>query len=145
MTLSPGNDNSLNDKVYLCPTCGSAAVNSATIIAGGESSCNRCGWKGRLEDLAVVPFGHDFESPEKMLHALQLDLRGVMASGFAVELGRILVKWGFMSELTSDNKEDKIRAVKTLSRYIGAAAGAITEAWLTQRMQMEKETAPDGQ
>jgi len=138
-TSSPSNDNSLNDKVYLCPTCGSAAVNAATILAGGASLCKKCGWEGKLEDLAVVPFGHDFESPEKMLHALALDLRGVMAGGFAVELGRVLVKWGFMSELTSDNKEDKIRAVKALSRYIGASANAIAATWLTERMKMETE------
>lgn len=138
MSTGPANNNALDDKVYVCPTCGSAAITTSS-FAGSGSECGKCGWKGRLEELAAVPFSHDFMSPEAMLHALSMDIRSVIAGGFGVELGRILLKWGFMPALTVGSEKDKLRTMKLLSRYIGAAAGAIATALISERMKMEVE------
>lgn len=140
--MKPANENmQLNAgtaaRGYFCPACGGASV-SASQLSGGLASCGICAWTGKTEDLAVVPFTHDFSSDEEMLHALLLDMRKIFTTEVVMGLGRLLLKWGFLTGI--EVGKDQVRVdPKALARYVGVCAGAFATAILREREKIERE------
>lgn len=131
------NDNKKpNDKAAFCAACGSADVNTSS-LAGGEASCNVCGWKGRVEDLAIFHFTHDMGDPEAVFRQFFLEIRKLLSMQFAKDVGLMLIKWGFIEEPTPKNLAS---VQKMLARYVAGIAKAIAESIAKTRSDIEKET-----
>ena len=118
-----------NDKGRFCPTCGGADI-VASELAGGDASCSICDWKGKVEELATFHFSHDMGSAEQVFQNFFLDVRAIFSSQRLTEIGKVLLKWGFL-----DLPIDK----KLFARYIGAMAKAMTKAIFDTRKEVEKE------
>lgn len=128
-------NNTPNAKAWFCPTCGGADV-TASSLAGGDATCNICGWKGPVEGLAVFHFNQDMGSQEQILRNIFMDLRKMMGVAFAQQLGTVLMKWGFMDVPDGSNQA---ATVKLLSRYTAAAARGILKGVIEERGTIEKE------
>lgn len=133
--MSIANDNSLNSRALFCTACGSADV-VASSLAGGEASCNVCSWKGKVEELAVLPFGHNMGDAQQVFRSFFLEIRTLMSMQFGRDFGALLIKWGFLEQPTPKNA-DKVR--KVLARYVAGAAKAILESVAKTRADIEKE------
>jgi len=118
-----------NDKASFCPACGCADVTTST-LAGGEASCNVCGWKGRVEDLAVFHFSHEMGSAEEVFRNFFLDVRSLITKSSAQQIGQLLLKWGFI-----DAPVDR----KVFARYLGGIAQGIAKGVFETRQAIEKE------
>ena len=143
------NDNSnLNaattDKAWFCPGCNSASVEASEM--GGTAKCRTCNWTGTVEDLLTYRFTHGHASKEEIFHHFSLDVRNLLSRQVAIELGKLLLKWGFVAlpALTRDNPKFS----KAVARYIGAAAQAIAKSVVETRAVIESEdhgtTAAEG-
>lgn len=113
----------MKENAYLCPSCGNPAVERSP-LAGGSASCKACPWKGRNEELVVVPFEHNFASPEQVMERFAAEFSSTIARHLAAPLGAVLFKWGFIS------KED---LATDLLIYIRAIAAASAKAVLETR------------
>lgn len=120
-----------------CPKCSSPLVSfsvlDGTMTGTSSASCGACSWKGALNELLTVPFQHDFSSDEAMLHQLKVELRNTIAKGSGVDLGKMLMRWGFVSSGTP--AEMKVR----LSRLLEAIATGALRELLAEREKIEKE------
>jgi hypothetical protein len=138
MIPANGNANPNNqptDKGWFCPTCGAADV-TASGLAGGAAKCNVCTWTGRVEELATFRFTHDMGSPEEVFSAFFKDMRNVLTQQFAVAVGQLLIKWGFMD---APDKKNNAQVVRTLARYMGAVSQAVCKAIIAERQAIERE------
>lgn len=120
-----------------CPKCSSPLVSFSVLDSPGtgtsSASCGACSWKGALNELLSVPFEHDFTSDEAMLHQLKVELRNTIAKGAGIDLGKLLMRWGFVQQGTPEEMK------KRLSRLLEAiATGALREV-LSEREKIEKE------
>lgn len=127
--MGTANDNACTNKAYFCQACSSALVNASSFI-GGEASCGVCGWRGKVEELAVVPFSQENGSPEEVVRQLMVEVRGLFAKNITPDIIRMLMKWGFLS-----NPIDK----QEVARYFGGIAGSIARGIIETRTQLEKE------
>lgn len=127
--MATANDNAFTDKAYFCQACGSALVDASSFV-GGEASCGVCDWKGKVEELATVPFSQQSGSPEEVLRQLFVDIRGLFAKNISPDLIRLLLKWGFLTN-PIDTKE--------VARYFGGIAQAVAKGIIETRAQLEKE------
>jgi hypothetical protein len=125
----------INDRAVFCPACGAADI-QASSLAGGAASCNVCGWKGCVEDLVVFRFSHDMGTTEEVYRAFFLDVRKLFGQQIATNVGLLLLKWGFLPELTPRNMKE---FTKLLTRYVAAAAMAMTQSFFKTRADIEKE------
>lgn len=121
------NDNNTTDSVLVCSECGSTDLSYSAL--GTEAICGSCGWTGAKAACATIRFQHNFVSQEAILHALFTDVRNLMAKDFAVAIGRILLRWGFLTKLEPQQ----------LTRYIVAASKALVTAFIEERRKIEKE------
>jgi hypothetical protein len=124
------------DFVYMCPTCGSAAVEFSELV-GGSAACKVCKWAGPREQLVGVPFQHAFGSREGIGFELHNDLRRLFSTPvFVTQLGSFLNRWGFIN--LGDDKSVVTRAV---TRYIVTAVRAVLTALIEERVKIEEEKA----
>jgi len=118
------------DVVYLCPECGSAALEYPESY-NTTASCNACGWCGKQTEMLVAPIVHMEGSKENIASRLSNDLRAIFTKSFAKPYSEFLMRWGFITQ-ESLNKE-------SLGRYFAAAAVAVLEATIRERQRREKE------
>ena len=91
-----------------------------------------CGWKGRTEELLGYHFDSGFASSEAILQAFARDINLLLRkSNLALELGRLLLKWGFVTKVDA----------RTLTRYVAAFARGVLVAVLEEREKIAKEDA----
>ena len=125
----------VNDIAYFCPECGSAKITAST-LAGGAASCGVCTWQGSTTDLLTYTFQHALGSQDEIVRQFLLDARTVISKSFAIQIGSLLVRWGFVDDPTPSN----VKAVnKQLARYVGAIATAVVKAVFETRGKVEKE------
>jgi hypothetical protein len=134
------NDNSrLNsatqDKAWFCPGCSSASIEASEL--GGKAKCTTCTWTGTVDDLVTYRFTHGHASKEEILHHFALDVRNLLSKQIALEFGKMLLKWGFVS-LPTDSRDNK-KFSQTIARYLGGAAQAIAKSVVETRAAIEKE------
>lgn len=138
--MNPANDNlKPNAQALFCASCGSASVTTSS-LAGGEASCNVCGWKGRTEELAAFHFTHDLGGDGEVLRRFFMDLRTLLSLEFARGMAALLVKWGFMEQPTAATMK---QVQQHLARYIAGTAKAIAESVVKTRADIEKEQHRD--
>jgi hypothetical protein len=135
------NDSSLinraaTDKGSFCPACGSAQIESSEL--GGPAKCLTCTWSGPSSQLNVYRFDHGHGSKEEVLLHFARDVRALLGKEMSLELGKLLLKWGFVSLPGNDKDEQKLFS-RTVARYIGGAAQAIAKSVVETRAAIEKE------
>jgi len=119
----------MTEKSFFCPSCHSPMV-KLSVLAGGEASCDGCGWKGDNKQLLGHEFDSGFTNPEEILKAFANDVKMLLArNGVGVELGRLILKWGFVQTVDA----------ATLTRYMIAVARGIASAVMEERRTQEKE------
>lgn len=123
----------MSDLVYACPECASPSVEYSA-LEGGEATCKACGWKGQKGDLLAVPFVNKFGTEEEVLMAIRSEWRNIFGK-FGTELGRFLVRWGFMAV----DPDDAVGTKKALTRYLTAMASSSLVAVMQERQKIERE------
>jgi hypothetical protein len=128
-----------------CPKCLSAhiehQISSIEVIQTREgwssvpAKCLQCAWTGLYAELLTHKVEHQSGKSEvDILRALATDMQSTMAKHWALELGRFLMRWGFVpSDVTPQQ----------LGRYLSAAATATLQAIMRERVKIESE-ANDG-
>lgn len=121
----------MKDSAFFCPSCGSSSV-KVSALAGGDASCDACEWKGSREEMVNLPFEHNFASKEEMISRFVNQLASSIAKSSALDVGRILLQWGFL---------DEKRLQEELKIYIRVMAVAATKAVIEARQHMERARA----
>ena len=116
-----------------CPSCGSPLVEYSNLVGGG-ASCGACDWKGDTNQLLVSPFQHEFGSDEGAVSAFATDFRNTLARSAAADLGRLLVRWGFVSATSVEGQKQQ------LTRLLTAMAKGAVRAVIEERAEIVKET-----
>lgn len=119
------------DKVYVCPQCASPAIH-VPVLAGADFSCEACGWTG--PDPVFVPFSNPLGSADQTWEKFAAEVLTVFSEVGALPIGRVLVKWGFVSVEASGRPSKQ-----ELILYLKAMAGAIVTAVIEVRKKIELE------
>ncbi len=115
----------MNNVLHMCPECGKPTVDVSSL--SNTAMCRSCTWAGKEEDLLALPTpGAD---PEALMNQFLSDFRNKITPAVATDLGRILVKYGF---LTADELTPK-----TLLPYVKAAVNSMVVAVIKVRDQQE--------
>lgn len=121
----------MKDHVFFCPACGGPSIETSE-LAGGAASCQTCDWRGSREDLMKVPLEHSFSSQEEMLTRFITQVASTIAKTSAVELGRVLLQWGFLDEKNIQ---------KELQSYIRNIAVSAARSVVETRQHLEMARA----
>ena len=122
-----------DDVAYFCPSCGSPAIVSSSLV-GGVAHCDKCQWNGINTDLVAYDFKHEYDSGDAVALAFANDVRAFFTAN-AVGLARVLLKWGFFHKETPTPPE--------LVRYLMAITKAVITAVLEERRMIEFDREPD--
>lgn len=136
------NDTLITDRVYVCPSCGSATVDASTLV-GGEGSCRSCGWRGPVADLLAVPVQHAMGSPEEIKRQFYAEVKDVFSKDYAFPLLKILLRWGFLPPAPSAGSPPLATKVyaRKLGRYMLAIANASARAIFETRDAIARENS----
>jgi hypothetical protein len=126
---------STNDSVLFCPQCVSATIDVSSLV-GGSASCRACRWQGKKEECLHKNINHQFTSQEEIFRLFSRDVQLLVAEFGAIPIGRMLRKWGFLTD-GPDGKPDAM----ILTRYVRAIARGIASEIVKEREAIEKETA----
>lgn len=117
-------------EVYVCPKCGSPAVDVSEL--GVDATCRKCKWEGKVQDLVgtviQVEGGLGADPKEDMTRMYMKDVRDLVAKE-ALPFAQLLNKYGFIDKSTVDKK--------TLSIYLMAIAKAVAITLLETRDRIE--------
>lgn len=134
----------VTDKIYVCPTCGGAAVTASSLV-GGQGKCRSCGWEGPVEELLVVPIQHTMGSADEIKHAFHSELHALFGKAFSPLLLQYLIRWGFLAaKAPSRESTAYLIYVQIVGRYIDAAARGAGNAILETREEIEIERRGGG-
>lgn len=118
--------------VYLCPDCGSPAVD-VPLVEGGFAACRVCDWKAKDSALLALPVEGSVLDAESLREALHRDYLGIFKDrGLLMRMAALLERYGFLERV-----DDKLDG-EALSRYVMAAASAMLRAFVLQRVSEEK-------
>ena len=120
-----------NAHVYLCPHCNSPSMR-IPVLEGSPYVCEVCGWSGI--DPMVMPFGNPFGSANETFNAFTEEMLNTFSKVAALPMGRILVKWGFVSTNRAGKPD-----VASLARFIRAMAGGAIMGMIEERKKVEQE------
>lgn len=119
---------------FFCPKCGSPSVDTSSLV-GGEASCRICDWHGTNTAMDGHVFKHERGSQEEIATAFLLEIKSLVGGVFAVPIGRLLVKWGFLTTPVT---------AEEVSRYLTAVARNVAKTLLEERQAIEVERIQNG-
>lgn len=119
-------------EVYFCPQCGSSSLKLPE-LTGGIAVCLGCGWSGATSELIVTAFQHEEGTDTQVIERFMGELRTAVSKELAIDLGRILVKWGFLNNGPSGINP------KELSKYLTGISRSILTSVLTTRQEIERD------
>lgn len=113
----------MSTTIYICPKCGSAAVD-IPLVLGGSCRCRACNFTGERTDFPGATVDAPFGGVDTLFDQFAMDVRDAVSKDMAVPLGRILVKYGFMNNPPQ---------VQEMSMYLSAIAKSLAKAMIETR------------
>lgn len=121
------------DTVKFCPTCASSYLQFSELV-GGDAGCLGCGWRGKTEELLLVPIQHDFAfGKESIISEMMLDVRRMLSGELGLPYLKFLMKWGFLEG--DVNNLSKTLDRKKFAKYLSVIGHAVLSAMILERMK----------
>ena len=93
-------------------------------MAGASTRCRACGFVGETEEFPVATTEAPFGGVDAVFNMFAQDIKNAVAQDIAVPIGRILVKYGFISNPPT---------VPEMSMYLSTIAKALAESMIKTR------------
>jgi len=120
----------MSEETSFCPKCGSARVDTSSLI-GGVCTCRGCGWQGGSAELHKYQYDTGLLAGADAVTRFSMELRLLVAKDMSAAFGKFLVKWGFLPDKGID--------VAVWGRYMNAIARAAAVAIVQTRDEIESE------
>jgi len=123
------------DALQVCPQCTSTMIetNSVSLLGtgvAGDATCLSCGWKGKVNELASVPFNNPFGDQQGSVEAFGREMLLSIVQQCAEPIGRVLIRWGFLDGKNIDKR--------LFVQYLTAISKAAVMAVIELRVKQEK-------